>query len=58
MLNSQQLHDVSQPTLDAYDGSWLEMLENPAGSPEPSEVTSASEGPLDVSSITERSHFD
>jgi hypothetical protein len=32
MFNSHELHDSTFPTLEAYDGSWLEMLENPDAS--------------------------
>jgi hypothetical protein len=32
MFKTHEQHDNPYPTPHAYDGSWLEMLENPNGS--------------------------
>jgi hypothetical protein len=36
MIPTRESHRVASPTPDAYDGAWLEMLENPDGERDPS----------------------
>jgi hypothetical protein len=31
MIPTREFHCADSPTPDAYDGAWLEMLENPDG---------------------------
>ena len=53
MFTSNEQHGNSSPTPDAYDGSWLELLENPnaslpgrEGIPDGSVPDAGSDGPL------------
>jgi hypothetical protein len=45
MFTSHELHDGLSPTINAYDGSWLELLENPDASLPYREATGSSGGP-------------
>jgi hypothetical protein len=46
MFTSHELHRNASPTPDAYDGSWLELLENPDAAPPYREGSASSDGPL------------
>jgi len=45
MFNSQELHHGSSPTPDAYEGSWLELIENPDSDSTARETTNGPEAP-------------
>ena len=44
MFTSHELHRVASPTPDAYDGSWLELIENPDASVPYRDASGSSEG--------------
>jgi hypothetical protein len=46
MFTSHELHRNASPTPDSYDGSWLELLENPDAALPNREASSSSEGQL------------
>ena len=46
MFTSHELHRIGTPTPDAYDGSWLELLENPDATLPHREASSNSDGQL------------
>jgi hypothetical protein len=53
MLNTHQLRHNSSPPVDAYDGAWLELLENPEATPPTRDGSGSAEGtPLDGGSGT------
>jgi hypothetical protein len=44
MFNAHQLLHNSSPTVDAYDGAWLELLENPEAAPPARDGSGGAEG--------------
>jgi hypothetical protein len=46
MFTSHELHRIAAPTPDAYDGSWLELLENPEATLPNRDACGNSEGPI------------
>jgi hypothetical protein len=53
MFNAHQLLHNSSPTVDAYDGAWLELLENPEAAPPARDASGSPESsPLDGGSGT------
>ena len=44
MFTSNEQHRIASPTPDAYDGSWLELLENPDTTLPHGEVSGNSDG--------------
>jgi hypothetical protein len=53
MVNTHQLLHNTSPNVDAYDGVWLELLENPEATPPSREGSGGAEStPLDGGSGT------
>lgn len=53
MVNTHQLQHNTSPNVDAYDGAWLELLENPEAAPPSREGSGGTESaPLDGGSGT------
>jgi hypothetical protein len=58
MATPQEVHCVTSPTPDAYDGCWLELLENPDVSLPYGEPSGAAVDPAIDPGLSGCSHLD